>query len=121
VVLVSTTPVFVAAAYPLFGERPSAMSFAGIMLAIAGAVVIAGGAPSSGEAAFVGDILALIGAIMMGVYVLIGRSLRTGGVGVSPTRSSATPPPRLPSCSSSSPLASNCGATPRRRGSGCSS
>ena len=82
VVLVSTTPVFVAvAAYPLFGERTSAMSFAGILLAIVGTAVIAAGEPSSGGTAFFGNILALIGAIMMGVYVLIGRSLRTGGVG----------------------------------------
>jgi drug/metabolite transporter (DMT)-like permease len=122
VVLVSTTPVFVAvAAYPLFGERTSAMSFAGIVLAIAGTAVIAGGEHSSGGAAFFGNILALIGTITMAVYVLIGRSLRTGAWALSPIRSSATLPPRLPSCSSPSPLASSCGATPRRRGSGCSS
>ena len=82
VVLVSTTPVFVAiAAYPLFGERTSAASFGGIALAIAGTAVIAGGEHSPGGAAFFGNVLALIGAITMGVYVLIGRSLRTGGVG----------------------------------------
>ena len=82
VVLVSTTPVFVAvAAYLLFGERTSAMSFAGIMLAIAGTAVIAGGEPSSDRAALLGNILALTGAVTMGVYVLIGRRLRTGGVG----------------------------------------
>jgi drug/metabolite transporter (DMT)-like permease len=82
VVLVSTTPVFVAlAAYPLFGERTSAVSFAGIVLAIAGTAIIALGAPSSGGAALLGNILALVGAVTMGVYVLIGRSLRTGGVG----------------------------------------
>jgi drug/metabolite transporter (DMT)-like permease len=82
VVLVSTTPVFVAvAAYLLFGERTSAISFAGIMLALAGTALIAGGEPSSGGAAFFGNVLALVGAITIAVYVLIGRSLRTGGVG----------------------------------------
>ena len=85
VVLVSTTPVFVAiAAYLLFGERTSVASFAGIVLAIAGTTVIAGGGPGSGNAAFFGNVLALAGAVAMAVYVLIGRSLRTGGVGAIP-------------------------------------
>jgi drug/metabolite transporter (DMT)-like permease len=62
VVLVSTTPVFVAiAAYPLFGERTSAVSFVGIVVAIAGTAVIALGEPSSGGSAFFGDVLALVG------------------------------------------------------------
>jgi drug/metabolite transporter (DMT)-like permease len=82
VVLVSTTPVFVAvAAYLLLGERTSALSFAGIALAIAGTAVIAGGGSGSGNAALLGNVLALVGAVAMAVYVLIGRSLRTGGVG----------------------------------------
>jgi drug/metabolite transporter (DMT)-like permease len=82
VVLVSTTPVFVAAAaYPLFGERTSAISFAGILLAIAGTAFIAAGEHSPGGAASFGNALALVGAVTMGVYVLIGRSLRTGGLG----------------------------------------
>ena len=85
VVLVSTTPVFVAvAAYMLFGERTSVVSFVGIVLAIAGTAVIAEGGPGSGSAAFFGNVLALLGAVAMGVYVLIGRSLRTGGVGALP-------------------------------------
>ncbi len=82
VVLVSTTPVFVAvAAYLLLGERTSALSFGGIVLAIAGTAVIAGGEHTSDGAAFFGNVLALVGAVTMGVYVLIGRSLRTAGVG----------------------------------------
>jgi drug/metabolite transporter (DMT)-like permease len=85
VVLVSTTPVFVAvAAYLLFGERTSVISFVGILLAIAGTVVIAGGEKGAGNAAFFGNVLALLGAVAMAVYVLIGRSLRTGGVGTLP-------------------------------------
>ena len=82
VVLVSTTPVFVAvAAYLLFGERTSFVSFVGILVAIAGTAVIAGGGNGSGNTAFFGNVLALLGAVAMAVYVLIGRSLRTGGVG----------------------------------------
>jgi drug/metabolite transporter (DMT)-like permease len=53
VVLVSTTPVFVAvAAYILFGERTSVVSFVGIVLAIAGTALIAEGGHGSGNAAF---------------------------------------------------------------------
>jgi drug/metabolite transporter (DMT)-like permease len=82
VVLVSTTPVFVAiAAYLLLGERTSIISLGGIVLAIVGTTVIAGGGPGTGNAAFLGNALALVGAVAMAVYVLIGRSLRTGGVG----------------------------------------
>jgi drug/metabolite transporter (DMT)-like permease len=85
VVLVSTTPVFVGvAAYLLFGERTSVVSFVGIVLAIAGTAAIAGGEPGSDTAALLGNVLALAGAVAMAVYVLIGRSLRTGGVGALP-------------------------------------
>ena len=85
VVLVSTTPIFVAvAAYLLLGERTSVLSFSGIVLAIVGTAVIAGGGTGAGSAAFFGNILALVGAVAMAVYVLIGRSLRTGGFGALP-------------------------------------
>src|SRR5215204_2858539 len=60
VVLVSTTPIFVAvAAYLLFGERTSVVSFVGIVLAIAGTTAIAGGGPGSDTAALLGNVLAL--------------------------------------------------------------
>jgi drug/metabolite transporter (DMT)-like permease len=84
VVLVSTQPVFVAIlAYMLFGERTSPLSFAGILVALAGTTVIAGDG-SVGSAAILGNALALVGAVTVAVYVLIGRSSRTGGVGVLP-------------------------------------
>ena len=84
VVLVSTQPVFVAVlAYLLFGERTSQLSFAGILVALAGTAVIAGDG-SVGSAALFGNMLALVGAATVAVYVLIGRSSRTGGVGVLP-------------------------------------
>ena len=82
VVLVSTQPVFVAfLAYLLFEERTTPLSFLGIVIAIAGAAVIAFDR-SVGSAAVLGNVLALVGAVA--VYVLIGRSSRTGGVGVLP-------------------------------------
>ncbi len=80
-VLVSTTPVFVAIlAYLFLGERTSLVSFLGILVAIAGTVVIAGGGASYGESVSLGNALAVVGAIMMAVYVLTGRSLRTEGM-----------------------------------------
>ena len=84
VVLVCTQPVFVAIlAYLVFGERTSSLSFFGILVALAGTVVIAADG-SVGLATFFGNTLAVIGAITVAVYVLIGRSLRTTGVGVLP-------------------------------------
>ena len=84
VVLVSTQPVFVAIlAYLLFGERTSPLSFAGILAALAGTTVIAGD-DSVGSAALLGNALALVGAVTIAIYVLIGRSSRTGGIGVLP-------------------------------------
>ncbi len=84
VVLVCTQPVFVAIlAYLAFGERTSSLSFLGILVALAGTVVIASDG-SVGSATFFGNTLAVIGAITVAVYVLIGRSLRTMGVGVLP-------------------------------------
>jgi drug/metabolite transporter (DMT)-like permease len=84
VVLVSTQPVFVAIlAYLVFGERTAPLSFAGILVALAGTAVIAADR-TIGSAALLGNLLALVGAVTVAVYVLIGRSSRTGGVGVLP-------------------------------------
>ena len=84
VVLVSTQPVFVAIlAYLLFRERTPALSLAGILIAIAGTVLIAGDR-SVGEAALLGNALALAGALAVAIYVLVGRSSRTGGLGALP-------------------------------------
>lgn len=84
VVLVTTQPVFVAVlAYLLFGERTSPTSFAGILIAIVGTAVIAQDG-SVGSAAFLGNALALLGAVTFAVYMLIGRSQRSVGVAVLP-------------------------------------
>ncbi len=84
VVLVCTQPVFAAIlAYLVFGERTSPLSFLGILVALAGTVMISSDG-SVGSATFFGNSLAVIGAITVAVYVLIGRSLRTTGVGVLP-------------------------------------
>ena len=84
VVLVCTQPVFVAIlAYLVFGERTSPLAFSGILVALVGTAVIASGG-SVGSATFFGNGLAVIGAVTVAIYVLIGRSLRTTGVGVLP-------------------------------------
>lgn len=78
VVLVSNTPVFVAIlAYLLFGEKTSRLSFAGILVALAGTAVIAQDG-SAGSAAVFGNFLAILGAVTFTAYVLIGRSQRSG-------------------------------------------
>jgi drug/metabolite transporter (DMT)-like permease len=85
VVLVSTTPVFVAIlAYLLLGERTSRLSFFGILVALAGTAAIASDT-SAGSVALLGNVLAIGGALTFAVYVLIGRSQRTTvGIGVLP-------------------------------------
>lgn len=81
VVLVSAQSVFVAVlAYLVFGERTTPVSFAGILVALAGTAVIAADR-TVGSAALSGNVLVLVGAVTVGIYVLTGRSSRTGGVG----------------------------------------
>ena len=77
VALVSTTPLFVGlAARFLFGQRVSSQMFLGIALAALGAAIIGwGDLRTSGEAIW-GDSLALLGAVTVAAYFLIGRNLR---------------------------------------------
>jgi len=78
VTLVQTQPVFVAVgAYLLLSEPPERAAVAGIGLAVVGAGVMALGEAGSltGDSA-VGNALAVVGAVMMAVYVLVGRDLR---------------------------------------------
>lgn len=80
VVLVDMQPIFVAAlSAALLRERPSGLQWAGILTACAGAVVIGVGdahAGGSSANAFFGDALALLGALFVSGYYVIGRSLR---------------------------------------------
>jgi drug/metabolite transporter (DMT)-like permease len=91
VVLVCTQPVFVALfAFLLLRERISSMTAAGIAIAICGAVIIGGEdllAPLMGGVsvdagpprpdAWWGNVLALLGAVAVAAYVLLGRRSRT--------------------------------------------
>jgi len=77
VVLVTTQPIFVALFGWIFlGERLRAFGVIGIIIAVSGAVVIAGGDFNLSSEYLKGDILALIGAVMAASYITIGRQVR---------------------------------------------
>lgn len=76
-VLVSTQAVFAAAGGKvLFGDSVRGSTIAGIVIALAGAVLISGGDFRGSTRAFSGDLLALSGAVFAAGYLLTGRSLR---------------------------------------------
>lgn len=81
VVLVSMQPIFVAALSGIFlRERASRMQWLGIVTACTGAIVLAlGDAHIDGalsRTALFGDALALVGAVLVAGYYIIGRKLR---------------------------------------------
>jgi drug/metabolite transporter (DMT)-like permease len=79
VVLVSMQPVFVALMSGLvLGEAATRRQWLGIVIAVAGAVAIAGGDLALGGDALFGDVLALLGAVFVSIYYVIGRRLRPG-------------------------------------------
>ena len=79
-VLVTTSPVFIAILGALvLKERTSRRVVAGIVVAVAGAVMIAVGEGGDGGArpdATLGNVLALGAALVVSVYLLIGRAVR---------------------------------------------
>jgi drug/metabolite transporter (DMT)-like permease len=77
VILVTTQPVFVAVLGWIFlKEKLRIRGIAGILIAVSGAVVITGGDFNLSPEYLIGDILALIGAVMAASYFTIGRSVR---------------------------------------------
>jgi drug/metabolite transporter (DMT)-like permease len=80
VVLVSTNPVFVGLASALLlRERPSLGAMLGIAVAVVGGAVIGlADLRLGGGASVRGDVLALLGALAVSGYLLIGRRLRRG-------------------------------------------
>ena len=77
VIFVHADPIFVAVvSHFVLRERVTRRRLLGILIAFAGAIVIAVGDLSLGETNLYGDILALIGALMLGVYILSGRRIR---------------------------------------------
>nr|WP_321502309.1 DMT family transporter [uncultured Dethiosulfovibrio sp.] len=77
VVLVNTSPLWVALAAPFItGDRIDKKTAMAISLAVVGAVIIGWGDFSTGSDAWKGDGLALLGAISLTVYLLLGRKVR---------------------------------------------
>lgn len=80
VVLVSMQPIFVAGMSALWlRERATRRQWLGIVIACAGAVVIGGSdahAHAEPRSALLGDALALLGALFVAGYYVIGRELR---------------------------------------------
>ncbi len=77
VVLVTTNPIFVGIASHFFlKEKVSRKMAFGIAISVAGSVIIGFGDWEKGPESLIGDILALLGAVAMSCYLLIGRKLR---------------------------------------------
>jgi drug/metabolite transporter (DMT)-like permease len=81
VTLVQAQPIFVAiGAWAVLDERVTRRMTLGILIAVAGGVVLSLGEASGGAAVAAwplwGNALAVLGAFMAAVYILVGRSLR---------------------------------------------
>lgn len=78
VVLVTTQPVFVViGSYLFFRERISRVGMIGGAIAMLGSFIIGAGDFKLGMTAFFGDMLALLAAILVSGYLIIGRKLRS--------------------------------------------
>jgi drug/metabolite transporter (DMT)-like permease len=76
VALVALEPIaVVVAAFLAFGLRPTARETAGLLLATAGAVVVASGA-GVGEHSIAGDLMVLAAVVVFGAYYACARALR---------------------------------------------
>jgi drug/metabolite transporter (DMT)-like permease len=78
VLLVSLTPVFVAlTAWLLFKDRLPTVGWIGIVVALLGSgIVLAGADASGGEVTILGNMLALIGGVTAGWYLMAGADAR---------------------------------------------
>jgi len=80
VVLVTTTPLFVAAASPwLLGESAGQATWGGIAVAAAGAALMAAEDVGEGADTLLGDLYALLGSAFAAAYLMAGRWARPGG------------------------------------------
>lgn len=79
--LVTTNPVWIAlASFFFFGEKTSRMTLAGIVVSLAGSLLIfwSDSHQGAGEQALLGNLLALAGSWCFSAYLLLGRRLRAG-------------------------------------------
>lgn len=76
-VLVDTQPIFVViASFFILKEKINKRSLICILIALGGSIIISLGDTSLGSNAIYGDFLALIGAIFVSLYMIIGRIVR---------------------------------------------
>lgn len=77
VILVTSNPLFVAIiSYFLWKEGLTKPMLLGILVALIGAIFITGGGITVSPGTLLGDVLALLAALAMGAYLIIGRQLR---------------------------------------------
>ena len=75
--LVSVQPVFsIVRSGRLLRERAGARTWRGTLLAFAGVALVAGADRQAGEGRWLGDLLALLGALAAAAYFVIGRAAR---------------------------------------------
>lgn len=76
-VLVNTHPVFIVVlSYLILNERVSRKGFLSISITIVGGIIISLGDRGLGSNVLFGDTLAIMGAVFVSFYMIIGRSMR---------------------------------------------
>ncbi|UCD17048.1 MAG: DMT family transporter [Candidatus Zixiibacteriota bacterium] len=79
VILVSTNPAFVLISEAvILKEKIPVRSVVGMIVALAGIIIISGGDFSLGREYIIGDVLAIFGAVCVALYLIAGRQLRAG-------------------------------------------
>jgi drug/metabolite transporter (DMT)-like permease len=74
--LVTTQPVWVGLIAVALGRRLSRSMWIGIVTAVAGAVAVTGVDLTADRTALLGDLLALLGGVLAGVYTVLGERVR---------------------------------------------
>lgn len=90
VTLVTTNPLWVALFSWLFLSRPPSLAMLlGVLLAVAGGALIGFGDLAGGSDPLLGDSLALLGALTVSAYLLLGRAAQRRGLGLAAYAGSA--------------------------------
>lgn len=76
-VLVNTHPIFVVIlSFYVFKERINSKAFISILLTLIGGIIVSAGDRTLGSNIFFGDTLAILGAVFISGYMIIGRIIR---------------------------------------------